>query len=511
MKHQQISIILFSVLLLPLKVNAQVTLQPWVEVFGTTNGEQLGKYVTVITPSANLPYKAAVSKIGSTGIYRLNSPSDTSAQLRFLGENLLTGDLNNDGLKDIVLTKTVSGYDTVFVYWGTVTGIDTLNPLKIPSEGRFETFAARAIGDVNNDGFVDLILTAPGFPNLGGRGKVYFFFGPNFTSIPSAVRLGDTTGSHIGYAAVGDLNNDGKNDFVTGGGATPPHGNYKYLRIYWGQPDTLVLNQNIELRTSSSAGVGLAVFDANGDDIVDLLWTIQDSQDTRINVHFGRTNFDSIPDLQLQNPGVGTFGSVIMNSGDMNGDGFNDVVVGCPRSSITSGSVLVYGGGPNIDRFVDATRSFGSESGFGTSVSGLGDINNDGFADIIVGAPHDPFFNDRGYWGIFKGDSTIRVTSVRENDNLPAAFILHQAYPNPFNPVTTIGYGLRAAAFLTIEVYDLLGKRVAVLVQEEKAPRNYTTQFDGSRHASGVYLYRMSARTKSGKVFTDTKRMLLIK
>jgi len=505
MKH------ILLLLLLPFLVHAQVTLQPWVEVFGTTNGQQLGKYVTGIAPSSNFPYRAAVSKVGSTGIYRLNTPSDTSVQQVFFGENLLSGDLNNDGLKDIVLTKTASGYDTVFIYWGTVTGIDTLSPLKIPSEGRFESFAARAIGDVNNDGFVDLIITAPGFPNLGGRGKVYFFFGPNFTIMPSAVLLGDTTGSHLGYAAVGDLNGDGKNDFVTGGGATPPHGNYKYHRIYWGQPDTLVLSQYIELRTSSSASVGLAVFDANGDGRDDLLWAIQDTQATRINVHFGRSTFDTIPDLQLQNPGVGTFGSVITNGGDMNGDGYNDVVVGCPRASMISGVVLVYGGGPNIDGVFDAARSFGSESGFGTSVSGLGDINGDGFADIIVGAPHDPFFNDRGYWGIFKGDSTIRVTSVRENSNLPTVCILHQAYPNPFNPATSIGFDVKTSAFVTIEVFDLLGQRVASLVREEKAPGNYTTLFDGSRRASGVYLYRMTARMKEGQVFADTKRMLLIK
>lgn len=105
----------------------RVTLQPWVEVFGTVNGQQLGKYVTGITPSANLPYRAAVSQNGSMSFFRLNSPTDTAAQLTLLGENALTGDLNNDGWTDIVIGKSVNNYDTVYIYWGTSTWIDTLS------------------------------------------------------------------------------------------------------------------------------------------------------------------------------------------------------------------------------------------------------------------------------------------------------------------------------------------------------------------------------------------------
>ena len=104
-----------------------IVLQPWTEVYGTVNGHQLGKYVTGITPSANLPYRAAVSQNGSMSFFRLNSPTDTAAQLTLLGENALTGDLNNDGWTDIVIGKSVNNYDTVYIYWGTSTWIDTLS------------------------------------------------------------------------------------------------------------------------------------------------------------------------------------------------------------------------------------------------------------------------------------------------------------------------------------------------------------------------------------------------
>jgi len=514
MQHRRTTLILSSVLLLPLMIHAQVTLQPWVERFGNTNGEQLGKYVAGITPSANLPYKAAVSKVGSTGIYRLNSPSDTSVQQVFLGENLLTGDLNNDGFKDVVVSKTVNNYDTVFIYWGTSTGIDTLNPLKIPGETQYDGLKPGCIGDVNNDGYIDLICTAPAYPNQLGYGKVYFHLGPMISSIANDTLVGSGILDRLGGGSVlGDLNDDGFNDLILRGSHNPPTGSsYSYVNIYWGVgPDTLNLVLGLQMRTDVAANPGLACFDANGDGVDDFLWAIQDSQATRINVHFGRTTFDTIPDLQLQNPGVGTFGSVIINGDDMNGDGFNDVVVGCPRSSITSGSVLVYGGGPKFDRFVDAARSFGSESGFGTSVSGLTDVNGDGLADVIIGAPHDPFFNDRGYWGIFKGDSAITVTTVSERATIPEVFLLEQAYPNPFNPTTTIGYSLNFSGQVKLVVFDQLGQNIGTLVDGSQSPGRYETQFDGHKYASGVYYYRMTVQLNTGGVFTDTKRMVLIK
>jgi len=513
MQHRRTTLILSSVLLLPLMIHAQVTLQPWVERFGNTNGEQLGKYVAGITPSANLPHRAAISKVGSTGIYQLQDSTQTTPQRIFLGENLLTGDLNNDGFKDVVVGKTVNGYDTVFIYWGTVSGIDTLNPLKIPSENQNDTFKPGCIDDINNDGYADLTCIAPAYPNQLGYGKVYFYLGPMISAVATDTLVGSGVLDRLGGGcALGDLNNDGFSDLILRGSHNPPTGSsYSYVNIYWGVGiDTLHLALGLQMRTDVAANPGLACFDANGDAKDDLLWAIQDSQATRINVHFGRTAFDTIPDLQLQNPGVGTFGSVIINGGDMNGDGYNDIVVGCPRSSITSGSVLVYGGGPSIDRFVDAARSFGSESGFGTSVSGLGDINGDGFADIIVGAPHDPFFNDRGYWGIFKGDSTIRVTSVAEPQTVPLLFILEQAYPNPFNPLTTIQYELRARAHVTLKVYSLLGEEVRTLVNQEQDAGAYTLRFDGKGLSAGTYFYEINVNTADGKNQRSVKKMILL-
>lgn len=90
---------------------------------------------------------------------------------------------------------------------------------------------------------------------------------------------------------------------------------------------------------------------------------------------------------------------------------------------------------------------------------------------------------------------------------LPEFFALHQNYPNPFNPVTTISYALPEQAALRLEVFDVLGRRVAILVNEEvHAAGNFSVQFDASHLASGVYVYRLVwGNTMLSKKFTLLK------
>jgi len=104
-------------------------------------------------------------------------------------------------------------------------------------------------------------------------------------------------------------------------------------------------------------------------------------------------------------------------------------------------------------------------------------------------------------------DGNFKYSSIVEVTSLPTKYSLGQNYPNPFNPSTTISYQLPVAAgHVSLKVYDVLGREVATLVNEQKAPGNYEVKFDGSKLASGVYIYRIEA----GK-FSDTKKLLLIK
>jgi photosystem II stability/assembly factor-like uncharacterized protein len=122
------------------------------------------------------------------------------------------------------------------------------------------------------------------------------------------------------------------------------------------------------------------------------------------------------------------------------------------------------------------------------------------------------FYNERR--GFAVGDSgTILytanggVTGVGEEPAVPPKeFLLDQNYPNPFNPVTVINYQLAVNSFVTVRVYDLLGREAAMLVNEEKSAGSYMVRWDATHFASGVYFYRLQAG-----VFSDTKKLLLLK
>ncbi|MEK9137221.1 MAG: T9SS type A sorting domain-containing protein, partial [Bacteroidota bacterium] len=88
----------------------------------------------------------------------------------------------------------------------------------------------------------------------------------------------------------------------------------------------------------------------------------------------------------------------------------------------------------------------------------------------------------------------------------PASFRLEQNYPNPFNPRTTISFSILHSSFITLRVFDVLGREVATLVNEEMKPGSYQRVFDGSGLASGVYLYRLHTANS-----VQTKKLLLIR
>ncbi len=88
----------------------------------------------------------------------------------------------------------------------------------------------------------------------------------------------------------------------------------------------------------------------------------------------------------------------------------------------------------------------------------------------------------------------------------PAVFALSQNYPNPFNPTTVINYSIASASLVSLKVFDLLGREVAVLVNETMAPGSYMAAFDASRLSSGIYFYRLDAGS-----FSDVKRLTVMK
>ena len=96
--------------------------------------------------------------------------------------------------------------------------------------------------------------------------------------------------------------------------------------------------------------------------------------------------------------------------------------------------------------------------------------------------------------------------NVENNRLQPADFALYQNYPNPFNPSTNFKFRIADFGFVSLKVYDLLGRDVATLVNEEKPAGEYEVEFNAADIATGIYLYKLETLN-----FTATKKMLLLK
>jgi hypothetical protein len=98
------------------------------------------------------------------------------------------------------------------------------------------------------------------------------------------------------------------------------------------------------------------------------------------------------------------------------------------------------------------------------------------------------------------------ATGIANNTEIPETYLLNQNYPNPFNPSTKISYAIPKSGYVTLKVFNILGKEVASLINENKSAGIYIVDFDASYLSSGVYFYRLTVND-----FTDMKKMILIR
>jgi len=147
--------------------------------------------------------------------------------------------------------------------------------------------------------------------------------------------------------------------------------------------------------------------------------------------------------------------------------------------------------GSNMGEFVEESITF--ESGESTTVvlfitndweNGTGSVNVDDFS-------------------ISESTSTV---STDEENTIPSIIALKQNYPNPFNPSTSISYTLNEASLVKLEVFNMIGQKVATLVDSRQSAGEHTISFNALGLSSGIYLYRMEAGS-----FSEVKRMTLIK
>jgi hypothetical protein len=282
------------------------------------------------------------------------------------------GDVNGDGFSDLVVGA--ARFDNgeadegrAFVYLGSATGLDVFVPWTAETNqasSLFGTSVATA-GDVNGDGFSDIVVGAAQFDNgEADEGGAYLYLGSStgLSLVPAWTAEGNQSGASLGasVASAGDVNGDGYSDVVLGSPSFDSSG-----RIDEGRAFVYLGGSN-----------GLAATP---------VWTASSNQASA------------------------SFGTSVASAGDVNGDGFSDVVVGAPsfdNGQTDEGRAFVFLGTASglTPAPVWTVESEQVAAGLGQSVSAAGDVNGDGFSDVVVGAPSfDDGQTDEGRAYVFGG------------------------------------------------------------------------------------------------------------
>lgn len=312
------------------------------------------------------------------------------------------GDVNGDGYSDFVIGH--AGGSSVYVWYGSPAGLRNGAPAYAnwhvgAAPGSNFGFSVATAGDVNGDGFSDLIAGAP------AAGYVYLFAG-GLTGLPSTDtwRCWDTqSGAEFGAAVgpAGDVNGDGFADFAVG---APKYDNdfadEGAVKVFYGNGDwDQVKNRWTKYGNQTGAQFGSSVWtagDVNGDGYSDLvigapyLDAGQTDEGRALLYQGGPAGLESSSDTMRDGTAAeAEFGYVVASAGDVNGDGYGDVIVGAPLDDST-GRVFVYHGGQNgLSTVANWQASIGStDARFGFWVASAGDLNGDGYGDIVVSAPY---------------------------------------------------------------------------------------------------------------------------
>jgi hypothetical protein len=327
------------------------------------------------------------------------SPMSPEGQSEYFGHAVASaGDVNGDGYADLVVGAYSHG--RAYVYLGSQTGL-SIEPISLrgPDAPAFSSFgwSVAGAGDVNGDGYADVLIGAKDVD--GGAGSAYVYFGketglsaaPDLTLKPG--RTGPTS-AQFGHAVAGagDVNGDGYPDLlVTAPGLDITSGAYYLYKGRAGGLESPIEVAGPDGQLGSFGDALAGGLDLNGDGYADALVAAVGAG--RVRVYLGSpTGLAPAPVAALESPdGTGFgFGSAAANAGDVNGDGYDDAIIGGPLVLNNVGRAYLYFGragglaampGTTLKPPADLVGRFGH------AVAGVGDVDGDGIADFLVSAP----------------------------------------------------------------------------------------------------------------------------
>ncbi|MCC6846494.1 MAG: FG-GAP-like repeat-containing protein [Bacteroidetes bacterium] len=351
------------------------------------------------------------------------------------------GDVNGDGYADIIVSSpyynsSVFNDGRVWVYYGNGNGFGTSNPTALSptnQEKAYFGWSAASAGDVNNDGFADIVVGAPGYDVKVGlnydQGRVYVFQGSaaGINTVPAQIIDGEQNQEQIGMAVagVGDANNDGYSDIAAGASKySGQFANEGKVVVYYGSSLGITTTEPW-IKTGGQIGANFgasisAAGDVNRDGINDVIigapyYTDRPlDKNGRAYMYLGATGGLSANPAAVisgkQNGGL--FGYTVANAGDVNGDGYSDALITSlwyDSTVVNEGRVWLYNGTTGGLAAAPSWHADGGQiaGGFGTSVSAAGDLNGDGYGDVIIGADmYDNGSVDEGRAVVYFGSDT---------------------------------------------------------------------------------------------------------
>ncbi len=446
------------------------------------------------------------------------SPMDTIPELEFhiLQRSIVAVDVNGDIKKDIVITyQDVAGSNQkgkVNVYYGGSL-LDTIPDVQFgsPDGNGYRFSLASVLKDFDGDGYEELVINDPDYPFYGFKqyGIFYIFDTyPELDTIPIATIKGDTLANeflqHSFTFSSGDLDGDGLTDLAITGSKTDFSDLFiKFFKgnSEWNTEPFVTYYKNEHFFNPTRFRI---IEDINGDGRDDIRISSYSNFYPYYylnSILYGSIPIDTIPDV-----GLNTQNNAIINlisPGDVNGDTYNDLLAGTTFGGPEQARLWL-GGSPMPE--VPKQYWGGTYEGYGRLIAEVGDVNGDGLSDICVGQSHGAC--RLGFVLIFAGDTLFQqpVSVGNEINLLPKEFYLDNPYPNPFNPTTIISWQLATQGHVTIKIYDILGKEILTLVDEERPAGRYKIKFNAGGLPSGVYFYQLQTEN-----YVDTKKMILIK